>query len=206
MHWQKSTQLVANRRTFVHVTRELVYCTVRPKCLDGAWFCHSTNMSSLDEYSNSMSINLKSLNPWPITQFILRPIQSNTNPGTICQSWKNCQSISNPPRLGQSRKQSKNQPICEQSLTNLLTKFQSSSINVNPYGLFRYTWRNCWDRLIIFTEDHFPYTTQSNLSQPRVDPMSIPCQSEDICASNQGTSVLYGQATSLNSGRFQWPS
>ena len=51
---------------------------------------------------------------------------------------KNCQSISNRPRLGQSRKQSKNQPICEQSLTNLLTKFQFSSINVNPYGLFRY--------------------------------------------------------------------
>ena len=28
-------------------------------------------------------------------------------------------------------------------------------------------------------------------------------QSEDICACNQGTSVLCGQATSLNSGRFQ---
>ena len=98
---------------------------------------------------------------------------------------KNCQSISNRPRLGQSRKQSKNKPICEQSLTNLLTKFQSSSINVNPYRLF-----NCRDRLIIFTEDHFPYTSRSNLSQPRVDPMSIPRQSEDICASNQGTSIL----------------
>ena len=95
---------------------------------------------------------------------------------------KNCQSISNRPRLGQSRKQSKNQPICEQSLTNLLTKFQSSSINVNPHGLFRHTRRNCWDRQIIFTEDHFPYISQSNLKQSRVDPMSIPCQSENICA------------------------
>ena len=146
-------------------------------------------MSSLNRPIFQFNVNQStaSLNPWPITQFILRPIQcqSNSNPGPICQSWKNCQSISNPPRLGQSSKQSKNQPICEQSLTNLLTKFQSSSINVNPYRLF-----NCRDRLIIFTEDHFPYTSRSNLSQPRADPMSIPRQSEDICASNQGTSIL----------------
>ena len=38
MHRHRSRQLVANRRTFVHVIFELVYYTVRPKCLDGARF------------------------------------------------------------------------------------------------------------------------------------------------------------------------
>ena len=192
MHWQKSTQLVANRRTFVHVTRELVYYTVRPKCLDGAWFCHSTNMSSLDEYSNSMSINLKSLNPWPITQFILRPIQcqSNSNPGPICQSWKNCQSISNPPRLGQSRKQSANLWTIIDQPPNQIPILVDQRQSLRTFQIYLKELLGPTNNLYWSFEDHFPYTSQYNLSQPRVDPMSIPCQSEDICASNQGTSIL----------------
>ena len=55
-------QSCTNRRTFARVTIELVCYTARPKCLDGARFCHSTNMSSLGQNSNSMSINHKSLN------------------------------------------------------------------------------------------------------------------------------------------------
>ena len=38
MHRHSSSQLTANRRTFVHVIFELVYYTVRPKCLDGGRF------------------------------------------------------------------------------------------------------------------------------------------------------------------------
>ena len=37
-HWHRSRQSQTNRRTFVQVTRELVYYRDPPKCLDGGWF------------------------------------------------------------------------------------------------------------------------------------------------------------------------
>ena len=101
--------------------------------------------------------------------------QSNANLIPILEQSVNLEKIVNPLAIHQGLANlGNNQPICEQSLTNLLTKFQFSSINVNPF-LFRYTWRNCWDRLIIFTEaskiiSHIPASTIS------VNPESIQCQ------------------------------
>ena len=52
-----------------------------------------------------------------------------------------------------------------------------------------------------------PHVTSltNKLGQSSGNPMSIPCQSDDICVSKSGTSILYRQSPRFNEGKFLKP-